>query len=125
MNDDSFQQFQCCRNCHCNCSKTKADFTENEKHTEKYKDNEKLKNKSTNTNFIRQCEKDNLQAKTQSKQMANNNNNKKGKTPRTRICMISGGVELVPLLARRRALQRPISLSTTDVTKHPSTNLNK
>lgn len=34
--------------------------------------------------------------------------------------MIAGGVELVPHLARRRAMQRPISLSTTDVTKYPT-----
>jgi hypothetical protein len=34
------------------------------------------------------------------------------------------GVELVPLLARRRAQQRPISLSTTDVTKFKSYNPN-
>lgn len=39
-----------------------------------------------------------------------------------RLCMQSGGVELVPLLARRRAMQRPISLSTTDVTKCPNAN---
>lgn len=31
--------------------------------------------------------------------------------------MMTGGVELVPLLAKRRASPRPISLSTTDVTK--------
>lgn len=36
--------------------------------------------------------------------------------------MITGGVELVPLLAKRRAMQRPISLSTTDVTKYPNIN---
>ncbi|EDV93944.1 GH19602 [Drosophila grimshawi] len=30
---------------------------------------------------------------------------------------VGGGVELVPLLARRRGLHRPISLSSTDVTK--------
>ncbi|XP_055617031.1 uncharacterized protein LOC129762616 isoform X3 [Toxorhynchites rutilus septentrionalis] len=35
----------------------------------------------------------------------------------TRNCMITGGVELVPLLAKRRSQQRPISLGTTDVTK--------
>lgn len=38
--------------------------------------------------------------------------------PKPRPCMITAGVELVPLLARRKALQRPISLSTTDVTRH-------
>lgn len=37
--------------------------------------------------------------------------------PRARPCMITSGVELVPLLAKRRAQQRPISLSSTDVTK--------
>ncbi|XP_055537476.1 uncharacterized protein LOC129725530 isoform X2 [Wyeomyia smithii] len=35
----------------------------------------------------------------------------------TRNCMITGGVELVPLLAKRRSQARPISLGTTDVTK--------
>lgn len=38
--------------------------------------------------------------------------------PKARPCMITGGVELVPLLARRKALQRPISLSTTDITRY-------
>lgn len=42
--------------------------------------------------------------------------------PKTRNCMITGGVELVPLLAKRRAMQRPISLATTDVTKYPTLN---
>ncbi|XP_059609972.1 uncharacterized protein LOC132257193 isoform X2 [Phlebotomus argentipes] len=37
---------------------------------------------------------------------------------RTRSYMISEGVELVPLLAKRRAQERPISLSSTDVTKY-------
>lgn len=35
----------------------------------------------------------------------------------SRACMITGGVELVPLLAKRRD-ERPISLSTTDITKY-------
>lgn len=40
--------------------------------------------------------------------------------PKARPCMITGGVELVPLLAKRRVQenQRPISLSTTDVTRY-------
>ncbi|XP_058816387.1 uncharacterized protein LOC131679664 isoform X2 [Topomyia yanbarensis] len=43
---------------------------------------------------------------------------KKGaKITPTRNCMITGGVELVPLLAKRRSQQRPISLGTTDITK--------
>ncbi|ETN64506.1 hypothetical protein AND_003751 [Anopheles darlingi] len=40
-----------------------------------------------------------------------------GRGPPTRNCMITGGVELVPLLAKRRSQPRPISLGTTDVTK--------
>lgn len=35
----------------------------------------------------------------------------------SKASMISGGVELVPLLARRRD-ERPISLSSTDITKY-------
>lgn len=35
----------------------------------------------------------------------------------SRTSMMSGGVELVPLLAKRRD-ERPISLSTTDITKY-------
>ncbi|XP_055605057.1 uncharacterized protein LOC129753273 isoform X2 [Uranotaenia lowii] len=42
---------------------------------------------------------------------------KGSKVPPTRNCMITGGVELVPLLAKRRSQARPISLGTTDVTK--------
>lgn len=43
---------------------------------------------------------------------------KKPKEFRSRAYMISEGVELVPLLAKRRAQQRSTSLSTTDVTKY-------
>lgn len=32
---------------------------------------------------------------------------------------ITGGIELVPLLAKRRSAYKPVSLSTTDVTKMP------
>ncbi|XP_013116737.2 uncharacterized protein LOC106094095 isoform X2 [Stomoxys calcitrans] len=40
--------------------------------------------------------------------------------PSSRLDAVANGngVELVPLLARRRAYNRPISLSTTDITKH-------
>lgn len=43
---------------------------------------------------------------------------KKPKEFRSRAYMISEGVELVPLLAKRRAHPRSTSLSTTDVTKY-------
>lgn len=48
---------------------------------------------------------------------------RKCKYSKPRTCMISSGVELVPLLARRRAMQRPISLSTTDVTKYATNKM--
>lgn len=32
---------------------------------------------------------------------------------------LTGGIELVPLLAKRRSAHKPVSLSTTDVTKMP------
>uniref|UniRef100_A0A1B0BMH9 Uncharacterized protein n=1 Tax=Glossina palpalis gambiensis TaxID=67801 RepID=A0A1B0BMH9_9MUSC len=37
-------------------------------------------------------------------------------------CVGNNGVELVPLLARRRAYNRPISLSSTDITKRTTSN---
>ncbi|XP_073818261.1 uncharacterized protein isoform X2 [Musca autumnalis] len=40
----------------------------------------------------------------------------------TTITTNGNGVELVPLLARRRAYNRPISLSTTDITKRTASN---
>ena len=46
------------------------------------------------------------------------NASKKPKEFRSRTFMIAEGVELVPLLAKRRAQQRSTSLSTTDVTKY-------
>jgi hypothetical protein len=44
--------------------------------------------------------------------------------PTNPTCNDDCGVELVPLLARRRAQQRPVTLSTTDVTKFKSYNPN-
>lgn len=42
--------------------------------------------------------------------------------PTTTTTANGSGVELVPLLARRRAFNRPISLSTTDITKRTASN---
>lgn len=70
----------------------------------------------------------NLQQKNKSKKSSNNNqksksSDEKERPPRIkRLCTMNGGVELVPLLARRRAMQRPVNLSTTDVTKNPNAN---
>lgn len=69
----------------------------------------------------RECRKENVPGDHGSSQQQNYE--KKGqKCKKSRTCMITGGVELVPLLAKRRAAQRPISLSTTDVTKYPDDN---
>lgn len=88
---------QCCPNCFCDC---KA------KYGAKYQSE--------------QADKENANESTKQQVYAPNAKNcKKCKYVKPRSCMISGGVELVPLLARRRAMQRPISLSTTDVTKYP------
>lgn len=95
---------QCCINCFCECNMKCAPQQnicnkENMGNTMTRKDNQE--------NGSRLCEHINRCAK-------------KCKYVKPRTCMISGGVELVPLLARRRAMQRPISLSTTDVTKCPT-----
>lgn len=42
---------------------------------------------------------------------------KKLRNDNSETYLMTGGVELVPLLAKRRASPRPISLSSTDVTK--------
>lgn len=82
---------QCCINCFCECNP-------NEK-------SHQISSKENLENPLSLCEH-------------SNRFSKKCKYVKPRNCMVSGGVELVPLLARRRALQRPISLSTTDVTKY-------
>lgn len=94
---------QCCINCFCDC-KTKYTSTQmNDKENIEIA----MTQKDNQDNLSRLCEHTNRCAK-------------KCKYVKPRACMITGGVELVPLLARRRALQRPISLSTTDVTKYPN-----
>lgn len=95
---------QCCLNCFCECNMKCAPSQnvcgkENLENAMTQKDNQE--------NGNRLCEHYNRCAK-------------KCKYVKPRTCMITGGVELVPLLARRRAMQRPISLSTTDVTKYPT-----
>ncbi|XP_067632310.1 uncharacterized protein [Eurosta solidaginis] len=56
--------------------------------------------------FLRHCEP-----------IIDNNNNSKSNNTETSANVGSEGTELVPLLARRRAKARPVSLSSTDVTK--------
>lgn len=94
---------QCCVNCFCNC-KLNINTQNDESCMEKNSKNQ-LKDGQDFSHLL--CEHSNRCVK-----------NCKYIKPRT--CMISAGVELAPLLVRRRAKQRPISLSSTDVTKHPS-----
>lgn len=70
----------------------------------------------------RECRKENVPGDHGAQQPNSAKKGQKCKHTKSRTCMITGGVELVPLLARRRAAQRPISLSTTDVTKYPDDN---
>lgn len=102
---------QCCINCFCDC-KNKYSVTQQQKQQHQQISHEKADGslchrKNNHENSFRLCEHTNGCAK-------------KCKYVKHRTCMITGGVELVPLLARRRAMQRPISLSTTDVTKYPT-----
>lgn len=95
---------QCCINCFCECN---MKYTPQQNCGDKENVENAMTRKDNQENGSRLCEHNNRCAK-------------KCKYVKPRTCMISGGVELVPLLARRRAMQRPISLSTTDVTKYPT-----
>lgn len=116
----------CCINCCCKCGRSFAAFKESlpkdiqnpHNHSNKMTTDD---HETRNAHNSEAKGKTNGHQKTNAKQV-NQAKNKSEKQARTRMCMITGGVELVPLLARRRALQRPISLSTTDVTKCPNAN---
>ncbi|XP_031633243.1 uncharacterized protein LOC116347013 [Contarinia nasturtii] len=97
---------KCCINCFCDC-KTKYTTPQIDSNGKENMENPMTRKDSNVENTNRLCEHTNRCAK-------------KCKYVKPRTCMITGGVELVPLLARRRAMQRPISLSTTDVTKYPT-----
>lgn len=95
---------QCCINCFCDCNTKYAPANVNGKENV---ENDIMTRKENQENAFRLCDH-------------TNRCTRKCKYVKPRTCMITGGVELVPLLARRRAMQRPISLSTTDVTKYPT-----
>lgn len=97
---------QCCANCFCDC---KAKYLMPQQQTEK-ENLASTRSRNLDDSANRLCEHING-----SKCIKKN-----CKYVKPRTCMITGGVELVPLLAKRRAMQRPISLSTTDVTKYPT-----
>lgn len=98
---------QCCINCFCDC-KTKYAAMQQCIGKENAAENIAMARKNHSENANRSmCEH-------------TNRSTKKCKYIKPRTCMITGGIELVPLLAKRRAMQRPISLSTTDVTKYPT-----
>lgn len=102
----------CCTKCACVCFN---EFLSNENN-----------NNNDNTNIKKEPDTEDIlnKVKNDIKNASKNSSYQKHKSktcliePRPRPCMITNGTELVPLLARRRALQRPISLSTTDVTRY-------
>lgn len=98
---------QCCINCFCDC-KTK------------YATMQQCNGKENAVENITMTQKNNPENANRSMCEHTNRSTKNCKFIKPRTCMITGGIELVPLLAKRRAMQRPISLSTTDVTKYPT-----
>lgn len=97
---------QCCASCFCDC---KARYSQHHP-------------PPVRPSVHRECRKENMPGDAASNLGSPTKENQKCQHTKARQCMITGGVELVPLLARRRAQQRPISLSTTDVTKYPNEN---
>lgn len=93
---------QCCANCFCDC---KARYFSSKSGPQANKENASSMTTTAAENVASKLIKEGKMPPKCSKQ---------------RNCMITGGVELVPLLAKRRAMQRPITLSTTDVTKYPT-----
>lgn len=115
----------CCHNCCCGCG-TKFYPNKTSPRNENKNPNRKC-GKSTHEYDEKNSPRRNQQSNNKNKKQSNNQPSKlsgeKEKPPRIkRLCMLDGGVELVPLLARRRAMQRPVNLSTTDVTKNPNAN---
>lgn len=115
----------CCHNCCCGCgTKFYANKTspsnENQSPNKKYV---KPIHDYDDSNSPRRNQQQNNKSKKQCNNQKTKTSGEKERPPRIkRLCMLNGGVELVPLLARRRAMQRPINLSTTDVTKNPNAN---
>lgn len=115
----------CCDRCSCECiKKIETTILRSPKSRENRFDSDeplqKSPKKAPHYALPQQCNRqlEPLQAvptTTSSKYKSKVSPEKYKKTSRT--SMVSGGVELVPLLAKRRD-ERPISLSTTDITKY-------
>lgn len=114
----------CCHNCCCGCE-TKFYPNKTSPRNENQSPNKKCAKPQDNdeSNSPRRNQQPNNKSKKQSNSQKSKSSGEKERPPRIkRLCMLNGGVELVPLLARRRAMQRPVNLSTTDVTKNPNAN---
>lgn len=109
---DEFYSGCCCPNCCCRCLLNSHKKYKRKKDTLSYK--------CKDHSISRTKEKNGCVAKDSN--INRNQTHHKSKDFRPRQCMITGGVELVPLLARRRALSRPTTLSSTDVTKYQKSN---
>lgn len=116
----------CCHNCCCGCgtkffpNKTSPrNENTNPNPNKKFVDNIHDYDDSNSPQRHQQVSQN--KGKKQSNNTKSKSSGEKDRPPRIkRLC--NGGVELVPLLARRRAMQRPVNLSTTDVTKNPNAN---
>lgn len=114
----------CCHNCCCGCG-TKFYPNKTSPRNENQNPNKKCGkgiHEYDESNSPRRNQQVNNKSKKQSSQKSKSSDEKERPPRIKRLCMLNGGVELVPLLARRRAMQRPINLSTTDVTKNPNAN---
>ena len=97
----------CCSKCVCQCIQTFEDLCI---------DNNENRNNNVTFEPDPAVLSENIERLAKPKLVKSKKSPEKKITP-IRNCMISGGVELVPLLAKRRSQPRPISLGTTDVTK--------
>lgn len=115
-------QTSCCDRCSCECIK-KIESTILRSPTKAKENDEPVRKspkKAPHYTLPQQCNRqERLEPLQQTSQQSSKINNAKQQAIKkpSKTNLISGGVELVPLLAKRRD-DRPISLSTTDITKY-------
>lgn len=113
-------QISCCDKCSCECVK-KIENTILRSPIKEKENNEpvqKSPKKTPHYALPQQCNRETrLEPLQQTSQQSSKNIKQLPTKKLSKTNLISGGVELVPLLAKRRD-ERPISLSTTDITKY-------
>lgn len=123
----SKQPMSCCDRCSCECIKKIENTILRSSSPPKAKENYRINidepvqrspRKAPHYALPQQCNRQLEHQQSVSQATSSKLKTKVSPTKRpSRPSMISGGVELVPLLAKRRD-DRPISLSTTDITKY-------